>query len=111
MKTIDNLNFSGKKALIRVDFNVPLDKDFKITDDNRIQGALPTITKILNDGGSVILMSGGRKRGRKSAGSHTSASTDQNGEPVKRRGRPRKNPITPPEVKPKRKPGRPKKNP
>ena len=57
MKTIDNLNFSGKKALIRVDFNVPLDKDFKITDDNRIQGALPTITKILNDGGSVILMS------------------------------------------------------
>lgn len=57
MKTIDNLNFSGKKALIRVDFNVPLDKDFNITDDNRIQGALPTIKKILSDGGSVILMS------------------------------------------------------
>lgn len=57
MKTIDNLNFSGKKALIRVDFNVPLDKDFNITDDNRIQGALPTIKKILADGGSVILMS------------------------------------------------------
>lgn len=57
MKTIDQLNFSGKKALIRVDFNVPLDKDFKITDDNRIQGALPTINKILADGGSVILMS------------------------------------------------------
>ncbi|WP_256009171.1 phosphoglycerate kinase [Desertivirga xinjiangensis] len=57
MKTIDNLSFSGKKALIRVDFNVPLDNDFKITDDNRIQGALPTITKILNDGGTVILMS------------------------------------------------------
>jgi len=57
MKTVDNLNFSGKKALIRVDFNVPLDKDFNITDDNRIQGALPTIKKILADGGSVILMS------------------------------------------------------
>ena len=57
MKTIDNLNFSGKKALIRVDFNVPLDENFNITDDNRIQGALPTITKILKDGGSVILMS------------------------------------------------------
>ena len=57
MKTIDNLNFSGKKALIRVDFNVPLDDNFNITDDNRIQGAAPTIKKILNDGGSVILMS------------------------------------------------------
>lgn len=57
MKTIDNLNFAGKKALIRVDFNVPLDKEFNITDDNRIQGALPTIKKILNDGGAVILMS------------------------------------------------------
>lgn len=57
MKTIDQFNFSGKKALIRVDFNVPLDENFQITDDNRIQGALPTITKILNDGGSVILMS------------------------------------------------------
>lgn len=57
MKTIDKLNFSGKKALIRVDFNVPLNKDFNITDDNRIQGALPTIRKILADGGAVILMS------------------------------------------------------
>ena len=57
MKTIDFLNFSGKKALIRVDFNVPLDKNNKITDDNRIQGAMPTIEKILKDGGSVILMS------------------------------------------------------
>lgn len=57
MKTIDQQNFSGKKALIRVDFNVPLDENFQITDDNRIQGALPTINKILNDGGSVILMS------------------------------------------------------
>ena len=57
MKTIDQLNFSNKKALIRVDFNVPLDEHFQITDDNRIQGALPTINKILKDGGSVILMS------------------------------------------------------
>ena len=57
MKTVDDLNFAGKKALIRVDFNVPLDENFNITDDNRIQGAAPTIKKILNDGGSVILMS------------------------------------------------------
>lgn len=57
MKTIDDLNFSGKKALIRVDFNVPFDEHFNITDDNRIQGATPTIKKILNDGGSVVLMS------------------------------------------------------
>ncbi len=57
MKTIDLINFSGKKALIRVDFNVPLDADFNITDDNRMTAALPTITKILKDGGSVILMS------------------------------------------------------
>jgi len=57
MKTIDDINFSGKKALIRVDFNVPLDAQFNVTDDTRIQGALPTIKKILNDGGSVILMS------------------------------------------------------
>ena len=57
MKTIDDFDFSGKKALIRVDFNVPLDEHFAITDDNRIQGAAPTIKKILNDGGSVILMS------------------------------------------------------
>lgn len=57
MKTIDDLSFSGKKALVRVDFNVPLDNNFNITDDNRIQGATPTIKKILNDGGAVILMS------------------------------------------------------
>lgn len=57
MNTIDNLDFSGKKALIRVDFNVPLDEKYNITDDNRIQGAAPTIKKILNDGGSAILMS------------------------------------------------------
>lgn len=57
MKTVDDLNFAGKKALVRVDFNVPLDENFNITDDNRIQGAAPTIKKILKDGGSVILMS------------------------------------------------------
>lgn len=57
MKTIDLISFSGKKALIRVDFNVPLDDNFNITDDNRITAALPTIKKILTDGGAVILMS------------------------------------------------------
>jgi phosphoglycerate kinase len=50
-------NFSGQKALVRVDFNVPLDADFNITDDTRMRAAVPTIQKILNDGGSVILMS------------------------------------------------------
>ncbi len=57
MKTIDQVNFEGKKALIRVDFNVPLNANFEITDDTRISAAIPTIKKILNDGGSVILMS------------------------------------------------------
>ena len=57
MKTIDNLLFINEKALIRVDFNVPLDKDFNITDDSRIRATLPTLNKILNDGGSLILMS------------------------------------------------------
>lgn len=56
MKTIDDFNFSGKKALIRVDFNVPQDENFKVTDDTRIQAAKPTIDKILKDGGSAILM-------------------------------------------------------
>lgn len=57
MKTIDQFNFAGEKALIRVDFNVPLNNNFEITDDTRIAAAIPTIKKILNDGGSVILMS------------------------------------------------------
>ena len=57
MKTVDQIKFLGKKALVRVDFNVPLDKDYNITDDNRMTAALPTIKKILNDGGGVILMS------------------------------------------------------
>jgi phosphoglycerate kinase len=57
MITLDQFNFSGRKALIRVDFNVPLDKDFHITDFTRINATLPTIEKILANGGSCILMS------------------------------------------------------
>lgn len=57
MKTVDNYNFIGKKALVRVDFNVPLNAEFKIDDDTRLKAAIPTIKKILADGGSVILMS------------------------------------------------------
>ena len=55
--TIDNYNFAGKKAIVRVDFNVPLDENGHITDDTRIRGALPTLKKILEDGGSLIIMS------------------------------------------------------
>ncbi len=57
MQTVSNYNFSGKKALVRVDFNVPLNERFEITDDTRIKATIPTIQKILKDGGSVILMS------------------------------------------------------
>lgn len=57
MKTVDSFNFSGHKALVRVDFNVPLNEKFEITDDTRIRATIPTITKILNEGGSAILMS------------------------------------------------------
>lgn len=64
MKQIDSINFNGKRALIRVDFNVPLNAEQQITDDKRIQAALPTIQKVLNDGGSVVLMSHmGRPKG------------------------------------------------
>ena len=55
--TINEYNFAGKKAIVRVDFNVPLDENGKITDDTRIRGALPTLKKILADGGAVIIMS------------------------------------------------------
>src|SRR5690606_40367245 len=65
MKTANDINFSGKKAVIRVDFNVPLDENFQVTDANRIEAAKPTIDKILNDGGSAILMSHlGRPKGK-----------------------------------------------
>lgn len=57
MKTIKDFNFKDKKAIVRVDFNVPLDADFNVTDDNRIVAAKPTIEKITNDGGTVVLMS------------------------------------------------------
>ncbi|MBC7935213.1 MAG: phosphoglycerate kinase [Rhizobacter sp.] len=57
MSTFSNHNFSGEKALVRVDFNVPLDENFNITDDTRMTATIPTIKKILNDGGAVILMS------------------------------------------------------
>ena len=64
MKTIKDISFEGKKALIRVDFNVPLDENFNITDATRIEAAKPTIIKILEDGGAVILMSHlGRPKG------------------------------------------------
>lgn len=54
---IDNYDFKGKKAIVRVDFNVPLDEDFNITDDTRIRRAMPTLKKVLSEGGSVIIMS------------------------------------------------------
>lgn len=64
MKTLNDFHFENKKALIRVDFNVPLNDDFKVTDSTRIQSAKPTIIKILEDGGSCILMSHlGRPKG------------------------------------------------
>src|SRR5688572_28007172 len=57
MSEFSNYNFRGKKALLRVDFNVPLDAELHITDDTRMRAAIPTVQKILSDGGSVILMS------------------------------------------------------
>ena len=64
MQTINQFNFAGKKAFIRVDFNVPLDENFNITDDTRIRAALPTLKKILSDGGSIIIGSHlGRPKG------------------------------------------------
>ena len=55
MQTLDNFNFAGKKAFVRVDFNVPLDENLNITDDTRMRAALPTLKKILADGGSIII--------------------------------------------------------
>jgi phosphoglycerate kinase len=66
MKTIDNFNFNGKRALVRVDYNVPLNDQFNITDDSRIRASLPTLKKILKDGGCLVLMSHmGRPKGEK----------------------------------------------
>ncbi len=80
MKTINDVNFSNKRALIRVDFNVPLDKSFNVTDDNRIRATVPTINKILKDGGSCILMSHlGRPKGPEEKYSlmHTVSTTEK----------------------------------
>lgn len=68
MKTINDYNFSGKRVIMRVDFNVPLNNDFQITDDSRIRAAIPSIEKILSDGGSLVLMSHmGRPKGEVNA--------------------------------------------
>lgn len=68
MKVIDNYNFEDKKALIRVDFNVPLNENFEVTDANRIEAAKPTIIKVLEDGGSAVLMSHlGRPDGKRNS--------------------------------------------
>ncbi|MBT4218140.1 MAG: phosphoglycerate kinase, partial [Flavobacteriales bacterium] len=64
MKNLLNQNFEGKRVLVRVDFNVPLDEDFNITDDSRIKAALPTLNKLIQDKAKIILMSHlGRPRG------------------------------------------------
>lgn len=66
--TIDEFNFAGKKVIVRVDFNVPLDENGHVTDDTRIRGALPTLKKILNDGGALIMMSHmGKPKGKVNA--------------------------------------------
>ena len=65
MQTIDKFNFDGKKAFVRVDFNVPLDENFNITDDTRIRAALPTLKKIVNENGILIIGSHlGRPKGK-----------------------------------------------
>lgn len=73
MKTIDNLNFTNKRALIRVDFNVPLNDNFEVTDETRIKAAAPTIKNILDKGGSVVLISHLGRPKDASAGSATPA--------------------------------------
>jgi phosphoglycerate kinase len=81
MQTVSNINFKNKRALIRVDFNVPLDKAFNVTDDNRIRATIPTLKKILADGGSCVLMShlGRPKEGpeEKYSLKHTIKTTEQ----------------------------------
>ena len=68
MMTIDKFNFAGKKAIVRVDFNVPLNEEGKLTDDTRIRGALPTLKKVLADGGALIIMSHmGKPKGKVNA--------------------------------------------
>ena len=65
---INDYKFAGKKAIVRVDFNVPLDENGKITDDTRIRGALPTLKKVLDEGGSLIIMSHmGKPKGKVNA--------------------------------------------
>ena len=88
MQTIDKYNFAGKKAIVRVDFNVPLDENGKITDDTRIRGALPTLKRILADGGAAIIMSHmGKPKGKvnpkMSLGLITEAVAKALGTPVK----------------------------
>ncbi|MBR5480295.1 MAG: phosphoglycerate kinase [Bacteroidaceae bacterium] len=85
--TIENFNFAGKKAIVRVDFNVPLNENGEITDDTRIRGALPTLKKIIADGGAVIIMSHmGKPKGKVnpklSLGQIKDAVTDALGVPV-----------------------------
>ena len=64
MKQIDSYDFNGKKAIVRVDFNVPLNDQFEITDDTRIRAAIPTLMKVLEGGGALIIMSHlGRPKG------------------------------------------------
>lgn len=69
MQSIDSYDFKGKRAIIRVDFNVPLNEKLEITDDTRIRAAIPTIKKVLAEGGSAILMShlGRPKKARKTS--------------------------------------------
>ena len=77
MMTISNYNFAGKKAIVRVDFNVPLDENGKITDDTRIRGALPTLKHILDKGGALIIMSHmGKPKGKVNAKMSLSQITD-----------------------------------
>ena len=88
MQNIDNYNFAGKKAIVRVDFNVPLDENGKITDDTRIRGALPTLKKILANGGALIIMSHmGKPKGKvnpkMSLGQIADAVAEKLGAPVK----------------------------